>query len=188
MVWDPHELLQAGEQKLSRSHPGCLVPYEGWVQAWELFTPPTAGAVRPWLSNSEMSTLYLGSLLQITYLNNLLHFLSFTHLLEEHQAAKLAGPWSLAEHYALHLHSKTPSMWQKQHLSVVILLTTTYHTAWQQSKMSNEWHSHTQMYNWPSIYSVPEACTHIPHTEQTPSKQSSSPEACHQYDHNLFHK
>ena len=60
---DPHELLQGGEQKLSRSHLDCLLPYEGQMQAWGLFTPPTAEAVRPWLSNSEISTLYLGSLL-----------------------------------------------------------------------------------------------------------------------------
>jgi len=53
-----------------------------------------------------MSMLYLGSLLQITYLNSLLHFLSFTHPLEEQEAANLAGPWTLAELYALHLHRK----------------------------------------------------------------------------------
>ena len=70
----------------------------------------------------------------MTYLSAKIAFLSFSHLLEEHQAAELAGPWSLAENYVLHLHSKTPSMWQKQYSSVVILLTTAYHTAWKQSK------------------------------------------------------
>lgn len=65
---------------------------DGRVQAWELFTPPTAGAARPWLSNSEMSTPYSGSLLKMTYLSAKIAFLSFTHLLEEHKAAKLAGP------------------------------------------------------------------------------------------------
>lgn len=29
-VRDPHELLQAGGQKLSGSHPGCSLPCEGW--------------------------------------------------------------------------------------------------------------------------------------------------------------
>lgn len=60
---DPCELLQAGEQKLSWSHLGRSLPCKGRVQVWELFTPPTAGAVRPCLSNSEMLTLYFGSLL-----------------------------------------------------------------------------------------------------------------------------